>query len=120
MTRKVCIYSVIGCLLAGGFHLLADNLAPLAAGKYPATPLKKKGEAKKDDKKKDERKSDVRVINQAVYRANGFPVASTFVTPIDLVAIGLLKAEEAAADQALLSRAETAKSEAGAAEPAGA
>jgi hypothetical protein len=42
------------------------------------------------------------------------------VTPIDLVAIGLLKAEEAAADQALLSRAETAKSEAGAAEPAGA
>ncbi len=59
-------------------------------------------------------------VRDAVYRANGFPVASTFVTPIDLVAIGLLKAEEAAADQALLSRAETAKSEAGAAEPAGA
>jgi hypothetical protein len=57
MTRKVCIYSVIGCLLAGSFHLLADSLAPLAAGKYPATPLKKKGaEAKKDDKKKDEKK----------------------------------------------------------------
>lgn len=54
-------------------------------------------------------------LRDAVYRANGFPVASTFVTPIDLVAIGLLKAEEAAADQALLSRADTAKSEDGAA-----
>ena len=59
-------------------------------------------------------------VRDAVYRANGFPIANTFVTPIDLVAIGLLKADEAAADQALLSRAESAKSEAGAAEPAGA
>ena len=50
-------------------------------------------------------------LRDAVYRANGFPVASTFVTPIDLVEIGLLKAEEAAVDQALLSRADTAKSE---------
>src|SRR5690349_9760983 len=50
-------------------------------------------------------------VRDAVYRANGFPVASTFVTPIDLVAIGLLKAEEAAADQALLDRADTAKTE---------
>ena len=50
-------------------------------------------------------------LRDAVYRANGFPVASTFVTPIDLVAIGLLKAEEAAVDQTLLSRADTAKSE---------
>ena len=50
-------------------------------------------------------------LRDAVYRANGFPVASTFVTPIDLVAIGLLKAEEAAVDQSLLARADTAKSE---------
>jgi uncharacterized membrane protein len=50
-------------------------------------------------------------VRDAVYRANGFPVASTFVTPIDLVAIGLLKAEEAAADQALLERADSAKAE---------
>jgi uncharacterized membrane protein len=50
-------------------------------------------------------------VRDAVYRANGFPVASTFVTPIDLVAIGLLKAEEAAADQALLERAGSAKAE---------
>jgi uncharacterized membrane protein len=50
-------------------------------------------------------------LRDAVYRANGFPVASTFVTPIDLVAIGLMKAEEAAMDQSLLSRADTAKSE---------
>ncbi len=62
-------------------------------------------------------------LRDAVYKANGFPVASTFVTPIDLVEIGLLKAEEAAADQALLSRADTAKSDSGAAaaaEPASA
>lgn len=58
-------------------------------------------------------------VRDAVYRANGFPVASTFVTPIDLVSIGLLKAEEAAADQALLERADKAKSEtAGEATPA--
>ncbi len=48
-------------------------------------------------------------LRDAVYRANGFPVASTFVTPIDLVAIGLLKAEEAAMDQSLLQRAGSAK-----------
>jgi uncharacterized membrane protein len=48
-------------------------------------------------------------LRDAVYRANGFPVASTFVTPIDLVAIGLLKAEEAAMDQSLPKRADSAK-----------
>ena len=57
-------------------------------------------------------------LRDAVYRANGFPVASTFVTPIDLVAIGLLKAEEAAVDQTLLSRADTAKTEGGDAQTA--
>jgi uncharacterized membrane protein len=50
-------------------------------------------------------------LRDAVYKANGFPVASTFVTPIDLVEIGLLKAEEAAVDQSLLSRADSAKTE---------
>jgi uncharacterized membrane protein len=53
-------------------------------------------------------------LRNAVYRANGFPIASTFVTPIDLIAIGLMKAEEAEVDQSLLSRADTAKSEEGA------
>jgi hypothetical protein len=51
-------------------------------------------------------------LRDAVYKANGFPVASTFVTPIDLVEIGLLKAEEARMDQDLLRRADTAKGEA--------
>jgi uncharacterized membrane protein len=50
-------------------------------------------------------------LRDAVYRANGFPVASTFVTPMDLIAIGLLKAEEAHMDESLLQRADTAKSE---------
>ncbi len=62
-------------------------------------------------------------LRDAVYKANGFPVASTFVTPIDLVAIGLLKAEEARMDQSMLERADSAKSEGGpaaAAEPASA
>jgi uncharacterized membrane protein len=57
-------------------------------------------------------------LRDAVYKANGFPVASTFVTPIDLVAIGLLKAEEARMDQSMLERADSAKSEGGAAAPA--
>jgi uncharacterized membrane protein len=51
-------------------------------------------------------------LRDAVYKANGFPVASTFVTPIDLVEIGLLKAEEARLDQSLLQRADSAKGEA--------
>ena len=50
-------------------------------------------------------------LRDAVYKANGFPVASTFVTPIDLVEIGLLKAEEARLDQSLLQRADSAKGE---------
>jgi hypothetical protein len=56
MTRKVLIYSVVGCLLAGSLHLLADNFAAMTAGKYPAPPLKKKSDGKKADSKKDEKK----------------------------------------------------------------
>ncbi len=48
-------------------------------------------------------------LRNAIYRANGFPIASTFVTPLDLVAVGLLQAEEAEQEQSLLARAEAAK-----------
>lgn len=48
-------------------------------------------------------------LRDAIYRANGFPIASTFVTPLDLVAVGLLQAEEAEREQSLLARADAAK-----------
>ncbi len=34
-------------------------------------------------------------LRDAVYRAGGFPISSGFISPLDLVAIGLLSAEEA-------------------------
>jgi uncharacterized membrane protein len=37
-------------------------------------------------------------LRDAIYRANGFPINSAFVTPLDLVAIGLMSAEEAKAE----------------------
>jgi uncharacterized membrane protein len=40
-------------------------------------------------------------LRDAVARANGFPLGETFISPIDLVAIGLLSAEEADRLQAL-------------------
>jgi uncharacterized membrane protein len=38
-------------------------------------------------------------LRDAVYRANGVPVMDTFVHPLDLVAVGLIAAEEAEALQ---------------------
>src|SRR5207244_12735897 len=37
-------------------------------------------------------------LRNAVYSAGGFPINSAFITPLDLVAVGLLTAEEAAAE----------------------
>src|SRR5262245_52520038 len=53
---KVCIYALVGCFSAAGLHLFADNLSPLAAGKYTAEVKKKSSEPKKADNKKDEKK----------------------------------------------------------------
>src|ERR1043165_4795035 len=53
---KVCVYSIIGCLLAGSLHLLADSISPLGAGKYPAELRKTAKDSKKADAKKEEDK----------------------------------------------------------------
>jgi hypothetical protein len=34
-------------------------------------------------------------LREAVIRANGMPIADTFIHPLDLVAVGLIAAEEA-------------------------
>jgi len=68
MRKKVCIYSVVGCLLAGGFHIFANGAAPMRAGKYP-TEVKKKGTEKgKSEGEKEQKKpyGDEKPFNEVV------------------------------------------------------
>jgi len=46
-------------------------------------------------------------LRDAIARANGFRLADAFISPLDLIAIGLLSSEEAAEHEALANRPAT-------------